>query len=177
MTRKQLIKKMVEVGVIYRGPIKLSSKKRAGFYCDVKRVFGYPELLNALADEVGKLLTKKVTCVAGSGYGGLPLAAVVASRFNLKFIAVREKPKKYGKGGYVDGYVPIKKDRIVIIDDVITTGDSIKRTYLNLIRLGNISKNNILYAVVAVRREKVKLSLPYRYVFDVGELLDIDPFK
>ncbi|MDP3953872.1 MAG: phosphoribosyltransferase family protein [bacterium] len=171
MTRKQIIKKMLEAGVIYKGPIKLSSKKRAGFYCDVKRVFGYPELLNALADEVGKLLTKKITCVAGSGYGGLPLASVVASRHGLNFIAVREKPKKHGKGGFVDGYVPNKKDKIVIVDDVITTGQSIEKVYVNLKKSGLISVVNILCAVVIVRREKAKLQIPYKYIFDIREIL------
>ena len=93
MTKKEIIQRFEDIGVIHKEPVKLRSGETAGFYCDIKKAYGYPDVLNALADEIGKLLEKDITCVAACGYGGLPLAALVAARGNKKFIAVRDKPK------------------------------------------------------------------------------------
>lgn len=110
MSKEKIIKRFKEIGVIYREPVKLRSGSTSTFYCDVKKAFGYPDILIALAEEVGKKLPNSITCVAASGYGGLPLAALVSSRFGKKLVAVRDIPKRHGKGGVIDGYVPTNKD-------------------------------------------------------------------
>lgn len=165
MSKKEIIKSLCEAGVIYNKPVKLRSGQSSDFYCDIKKAFGYPDLLASLADEIGKLVTKEITCVAASGYGGLPLAIAVALRRNLKFIAVRDKVKRHGKGGFIDGYIPTQSDKILIIDDVLTTGSSIKETYSVLRKI----KADVSCAVVVVKRGEAKLPIPYKYIFTIDE--------
>lgn len=167
MTRKEILQRFKDIGVIYKEPIKLRSGKSADFYCDIKKAYGYPDILNALADEVGTLLAEGITCVAASGYGGLPLASLVAAKFNKKFIAVRDKQKSHGKGGFTDGYIPTKKDNITIIDDVLTTGSSIKETYTILIQ----TKANIKNAIVVVKRGDGEIPIPCSYLFTIDEVI------
>lgn len=168
MSKKEIIKRFYEIGVIYEEPVTLRSGISSDFYCDIKKAFGYPDLLNALADEAGKQLHESITCVAGSGYGGLPIAALVASRFGKKFIAVRDISKKHGKGGLIDGYIPNEKDTIVIVDDVLTTGSSIKATLATLAT----TKGKIKNAIVLVKRGEAELTIPYSYIFTIDEILE-----
>ena len=166
MTKKDIVKRFHEIGVVYKEPVTLRSGAVSDFYCDIKKAFGYPDLLNALADEIGRELNDSITCIAGLGYGGLPIAALVASRFGKKFVAVRDKPKKHGKGGLIDGYIPNQKDIIVIVDDVLTTGSSIKTTLETL----SLGKGKVESAVVIVKRGEAELTIPYSYIFTMDEL-------
>ena len=168
MTKKEIIQRFKDIGVIHKEPVKLRSGDMANFYCDIKKAYGYPDVLNTLADEVGKLLTEDITCVAASGYSGLPLASLVAVKFNKKFIAVRDKPKGHGKGGFIDGYIPNEKDSITIIDDVLTTGSSIKETYEIL----KDTRENIKNAIVVVKRGEAKLPVPYAHLFTIDEIIN-----
>ncbi len=166
MSKEQLLKTLRKLGVIYKEPVILRSGTVSNFYCDIKKACGYPELLNAFADEIGKKLPATCTCVAGSGYGGLPLAALISARFNKKFTAVRDAAKKHGKGGLIDGYIPTEKDVITIIDDVLTTGSSIKAT---LARLSS-TKAKVNNGFVVVKRGEAKLPIPCEYLFTIADL-------
>ncbi len=168
MSKALLKKRFKEIQLIHDSPVTLRSGITANYYCDMKKAYGYPDILNLLVEEIGKKLKKSITCVAGSGYGGLPIAAVVASKYNLKFVAVRNEPKKHGKGGEIDGYVPTKKDKVLIIDDVLTTGNSIKGTLAPLRKI----KANVVGALVIVKRTKVRLSIPVDHIFKVEELIE-----
>ena len=169
MNKKELLKKLISIGTIHKEPVVLRSGKAAEFYCDIKKAFGDSEILNSLADEIGKLLPKNTTVVAASGYGGLPLASVVCSRLNKKLCAVRSKEKDHGKMGFIDGYVPNKKDIVVIVDDVLTTGSSIKEVVETLESIDVKAK----MAVVIVKRGEPSLSIKYDFLFKIGEILKL----
>ncbi len=162
-----LINRLKEIGVIHKAQVTLRSGQTSEFYCDMKKAWGQPDILTGLADEVGKRLPVGTTCVASSGYGGLPLGAVVASRFNLKFTEVRNTPKEHGKAQQVDGYIPNENDVVVIVDDVLTTGHSIQGTIIPLREMG-ISPHS---AVVVIKRENPEIGIPYTWVFEVEEIM------
>ncbi len=167
MRKDELTRYLRETGIIYKKEVILRSGEMSNFYCDIKKAYGYPDILNALADEVGKKLSKNVTCIAASGYGGLPLASVVASRFGHALTLVRNSSKDHGKGGCVDGYIPDVHDVCVIIDDVLTTGSSIKETYSVLQEINVLVDS----AVVIVKRADAELPIPYSYIFTIEEIL------
>ncbi len=167
MLKRNLIKKLRDLNIIHKEKTILRSGKTSDFYCDIKKAFGSPHILKALADEIGLKLPQKTTCIAASGYGGIPLASVIASRFNKKFTAVRNTEKNHGKKGFIDGYIPNKKDVLVIVDDVLTSGSSIKETRSILNRIGIKTHS----AIVVVKRGNPKLPLPYRFIFTINELV------
>ncbi len=167
MTKEILLQKLREMGIVRRGEITLRSGATSDIYCDVRMIFGVPLILNAVADEIGKMIPENATCVAASGYGGLPLASVVASRKNLKMIGVRDSAKAHGKSGRIAGYVPREEDSVMIIDDVLSTGSSIRETLLGL----QESNAKVLGAVVAVSRTKADLPIPCASLYSIEELL------
>ncbi|PIR42007.1 MAG: orotate phosphoribosyltransferase [Candidatus Yanofskybacteria bacterium CG10_big_fil_rev_8_21_14_0_10_37_15] len=167
MSKKNLLKRLTELGIIYKEKVKLRSGSVSNFYCDIKKAYGYPDILNAIADEVGQKLPKKVNCIAASGYGGLPLASVISTRFNKRLTLVRDKVKNHGKKKFIDGHIPDHKDKIAIIDDVITTGSSIINTVNGLKNTGA----QIVNAIIVVKRSDDTLSIPHSYIFTIEEIL------
>lgn len=170
MKDKVLLKLLKEIDVVQKGEVVMRGGQKSDFYCNIKKAYGYPKALNRLATVVGKLLPKNTTAVAASGLGGLPIASVVSVMFKKKFIAVRNTIKDYGKKSLLDGYIPTKKDNIVIIDDVLTTGSSIKETIKALNESLPKIKLNISSAIVVVERNKVELPVPYKYVLDIDDI-------
>lgn len=166
MHRDELIKRLKEVGVISREPVTLRSGIQSDIYCDIKKAFGFSDVFTALAREISKKISQNITCIAASGHGGLPLAALVASQLNLKFSLVRHNAKDHGKNKLIDGYVPGGGDIIAIVDDVFSTGSSIKDTILSLKETGA----KIDCAVVVVKRGESSLQIPLLCVFELEEI-------
>ena len=166
MPKEQLLKRLREIGVISNEPVVLRGGVTAQFYCDMKKEYGYPDVLDALVLEVGKEIGDDTTAIIGSGYGGVPLAAILSLRYKRNFILVREQIKDHGKQERFDGYVPTKDDRVLIVDDVLTTGSSIRETILAL----KETEATIVGAVVLVKRGEVKLPIPFSYILHIDEL-------
>jgi len=173
MTRDQILKRLTEINIIYREPVKFFSRATGNFYCNIKKAFGYSDILNSIADLIGERLQENENCIVVSGYGGLLLGAVVASRFNRKIVTVRKEEKKLGPRGLIDGYLPTENDTVVILDDILATGDSIRTLLISLRKMGvKISR-----ALVVVEVEKVKLPIPYEFIFSIDEIIKNNSLK
>ncbi|OGZ04734.1 MAG: orotate phosphoribosyltransferase [Candidatus Lloydbacteria bacterium RIFCSPHIGHO2_01_FULL_41_20] len=167
MTRKELIKKLRALHIIYKEKFVLRSGKSSNYYCDIKKTFGSSKILKEIASHLSKLIPKNATCVAGLGYGGIPLAIAVSFISGLKLCLVRGKKKNHGRNVFVEGYVPEALDKIVIVDDVISTGGSIKET----IKILRKTKGKVIGAIVVIKRGETKVGVPVKTLFSVKELL------
>lgn len=167
MIRTELIRRLGEIGVMSNRPVMLRSGVTSEFYCDIKKAYGYSDILNAFVEEIGKEITPDITCITGSGYGGLPLAAVLSLRYDRHFVAAREMVKGHGRPEHLDGYLPTTDDRVLIVDDVLTTGSSIRATISAL----KETEAMIVKAVVLVKRGDGELPIPFSYILDIDELL------
>lgn len=166
MNNRHLVQKLRTADVIQRERVTLRSGRTSELYCDIKKAYGDPHILNALAEAVASELTEEETCVAASGYGGLPLAAVVASCGQRRFTAVRDAGKTYGTERTIDGHMPTEHDGVVVVDDVLTTGSSILNTLTALLEVGA----PVTRAIVVVKREDIELPIPHSALFSIDEL-------
>lgn len=167
MNKTELVYRLKEIQVISKKSVTLRSGVTSDFYCDIKKAFGHPDIANAIADEIIKILPTSTTVVAASGYGGLPLGILIAAKSGKKFTAVRDTSKDHGKGGEIDGYLPNLDDVVAVVDDVLTTGSSIKSTMSSLKEAGIIVK----HAAVVVKRAEVELDIPCLYLFTIDDLI------
>lgn len=167
MTREELIGRLREIDVIVREPVMLRSGKTSEFYCDIKKAYGYPDILDALAGEIGPHITRDITAITGSGYGGVPLAAVLSLRHGKHFVLTRDKAKAHGRKNPFDGYIPQAHDTVLVVDDVLTTGSSVNETLEALAKTDAKVKG----AVVLVKRGDPELPIPYVHILDIDELL------
>lgn len=119
---KGLERQLKDGGFIRQGDFVLKSGRRSPVYCDIKGAMGNPTLFARMVRALSKEMDVHVTCIAGAGYGGLPLAAAVAKHMKLPLVMVREQSKDHGTGRMVEGYHPGPNDRVGIVDDVYTHG-------------------------------------------------------
>jgi orotate phosphoribosyltransferase len=170
MERKDLVERLKDVGVIEKRKVILRSGEKSDFYCDIKKVYGYPEIINALGDEIASRIKNKegITCIASSGLGGIPIATLVSQKTKLPLVLVRDFKKSHGKQEMIAGFLPTKKDNILIIDDVFTTGSSIMETSKVLEEETHAQINSVF---VVVKRGNVEITIPLEYIFNIDELI------
>ena len=130
MYQDQIINKLVEKKIITISPNKpytYASGMLSPVYTDLRLTVSYPDLRDWIASDLATLIKEKypdVSIIGGVATAGIPHAAWVAAKLNLPMIYVRPKPKDHGKGKQIEGLFT-ENDRIVLIDDLITTGGSV----------------------------------------------------
>lgn len=128
-------------------PFTWASGLKAPIYTDNRLTISYPTVRQAIFDGmVGQIKSHfgDVEVIAGTATAGIPHAAWVAQRMGLPLIYVRAKPKDHGQGRQIEGVLQ-KGQRVVVIDDLISTGGSV----LNAVRAVKAAGGEVL-GVVAV---------------------------
>ncbi len=152
--------------VVRHDPVKLRSGKSSDFYIDIKKGFGDPELLRVISQELARKLDSKTTAVAATGHGGVPIAVGVALETGLPLILIRERIKDHGMRNLIDGYQPGRGDFVAIVDDVFTTGSSLRET---IDALGD-SGAEIVGCYVVVKRGDGDVSAPLTYLLEPEDI-------
>jgi len=111
--------------------VTLSSGKRSTYYYDIKSLMLNNTDWNQLKILVVKDLKSKfpeMSCVAGYGIGGAILTIRIAScsGFHINPLIIRENVKEHGLLKQVEGHCPNSTPRVVIVDDVCTTGKNFR---------------------------------------------------
>lgn len=104
-----------------RGEFLLSSGRRSSFYIDKYLFETQPALLRDIARLLARALPPHTTRLAGPALGGVPLATAVALETGLPFVIVRPEAKDHGTAKTIEGRID-PGDRIVVLEDVVTTG-------------------------------------------------------
>lgn len=107
----------------------LSSGIMSRYYIDCKVALSYPEARELTGELIlEKIKNDSVNAVGGLELGAYPIAIAVsdaAYRHQRKINAfvVRKQPKLHGLKKYAEGSIS-RNDKVIIVDDVITTGKS-----------------------------------------------------
>lgn len=120
-----------ELSVI-EGEITLSSGETSQFYFDMRRTACDPEGSNLIADLIlDSLAQDDVDFIGGLEVGAVPIVACVSQKSfqtgrPIPAFYVRKKPKEHGTRRAVEGQIR-EGGRVVIVDDVTTSGGSVMR--------------------------------------------------
>ena len=107
-----------------RGEFRLRSGQTSSTYFDKYRFEAEPSLLKRVAAEIIPLLPPETEVLAGLELGGVPIATAVSLATGIPTVFVRKKAKEYGTRLAVEGRC-VQGRRIVLIEDVITTGGAV----------------------------------------------------
>lgn len=152
-----IVADLKKANIVVRKKVKLTSGKTADFYCDFKKVYENPKLLKKVSDALALKIKNRVTCVAATGYGGIPLATAVSLKLGLPLTLVRGEKRTHGLKKQIEGYVPTAKDSVAVIEDVCTYGTSFMKIINALKRTK--AKINCCYVVIL----RPEMSLPFKY--------------
>lgn len=130
--QKEELRRLFEAKAVETRPVTLASGKSSSFYIDGKQV----TLDQRGARLIGSLLAESlkgvgVDAIGGPETGSIPITAAVLTaadqaRLPLVGFWVRKQPKEHGKKLDIEGRLE-KGLRVVIVEDVVTTGQSALR--------------------------------------------------
>lgn len=126
---RNLGKVLVKSGALNFGAFTLASGKLSSYYVDLRIVPSLPSVFSQVIRAYTSLIKRNVRenrfdIVAGIPTAGLTYATAVAYELSKPLIYIRKEKKEHGTGKEVEGLLP-PGAKVVIIDDVITTGGSL----------------------------------------------------
>jgi orotate phosphoribosyltransferase len=111
-------------------PFTLASGKKSPYYFDMRSALLDGRFLRIVEDEIKWRIVKlhaQFDLVGGMDTAARPLVSFVACLFHKPGFVLRKERKGYGLKNKIDGQAPIEGDRVLVVEDVITTGGSAKK--------------------------------------------------
>jgi len=157
-----VLKIFEKTGAIMKGHFKLTSGYHSEYYLQCAKLLQYPDITYKIVDElqgvVGKDVLGKTNTIISPAVGAIVFGYMLAYVSNKKMIFAERKNEKMELRR---GFEIQKNERIIIAEDVITTGGSVKE----IIEICN-ERGAQVEAVVSIvdRSEKTDFNVPYHYV-------------
>jgi orotate phosphoribosyltransferase len=150
MQKQELIAALKACGAIRYGDFTLASGKKSKYYIDIKKASTDPKTLKLIARQAAfRIKQMDVNIIAGVELGGVPMATAVSMETELPLLIVRKAVKDYGtKSRFVGDIKP--EDRLVMLEDVTTSGGSVR----NAIEVVRETGANVKYVISVVDREE-----------------------
>ncbi|MDX1612667.1 MAG: orotate phosphoribosyltransferase [Candidatus Promineifilaceae bacterium] len=141
---------LYEIGAVRFGRFVLHSGRTSPIYLDLRLLASYPAVLRQVAAVFRDLLaTIPFDLLAATPLAGLPIGTAVALEMEVPLVYPRPEPKRYGTGQQIEGKWEVGQ-WAVILDDLITSGDSLLQGIAFLKAAGLRVAN----AVVLIDREQ-----------------------
>ena len=175
-TAKRILELAQEMGALLYGEFTLTSGKKSRHYFEGKRLTLHPEgaywVGKAMFDELTKM---GVEAVGGVAVGGYPIVAAVALVSHLEgkpipSFMVREAPKEHGTRRQFEGHFR-EGSRVAIVDDVITTGGSVKK----VIQAVEAANGKVVKVIVIVDRHEGGSDQLKNEGYDFEAIIDLWP--
>ena len=119
-------------------PFTWASGIKSPIYCDNRLVLSFPEKRSVVVQGFVELIQKEYSeaeVIVGTATAGIPWGAMVADKMEKPFGYVRSSNKTHGKGNKIEGKIE-KGAKVVVVEDLISTGGSVKDVILSLREAG-----------------------------------------
>ncbi len=130
MSPRDRLKELFRDRALQFGDFTLASGKKSTYYVNSKKVLFHAEAITLLGEQLYDA-TKDLDfqAIGGLEVGAIPMAAAALTAFHragrhLEGFFVRKQAKEHGSKERLEGQVKAG-DKVVVIDDVLTTGGSV----------------------------------------------------
>lgn len=126
---QQIAKILLDVSAVkvkVSPPFTWSSGLAAPIYCDNRLLISYPNERRVIIDAFKKIIEEnniEFDVIGGTASAAIPWGAFLAYELEKPMVYIRKSPKGYGTDKYIEGYMK-ENDRILIVEDLISTGGS-----------------------------------------------------
>ena len=153
----------IESKVLRFGEFKTKAGRLSPYFFNAG-LFNTGAMLSKLADFYARTLIKameegRIECdmIFGPAYKGITLAAAVAMRmaelgYDLPFAYNRKEVKDHGEGGMFVGKKLTDGEKVVIIEDVMTSGKAMAEVYPKLKGAANVDITGMIITVDRMER-------------------------
>ncbi|KAA3665394.1 MAG: orotate phosphoribosyltransferase [Chloroflexi bacterium] len=141
---------LFDIGAIQLGKFRLHSGRTSRVYLDLRLLVSYPQALRLVTEAYQHVLQNMTfDLLAAPPLAGLPIGTSLCLAMDKPLIYPRKTAKSYGTGKSIEGHYQVGQSA-VIVDDVITSGDSILQAIVSLKTAGL----QVTDAVVLIDREQ-----------------------
>ena len=152
MESNKLLTLLQETGAMLDGHFLLTSGRHSNVYIEKFRVLEHPHVLDDVCRAMAETVqNQNIELVFGAAIGGILIAVGVGRHLGVKHIF---SERVNGKMELRRGFSIIKGQRIIIVEDIITTGGSV----FELIQLAKEYGAEIVHVVNLVDRSSGKIN-------------------
>ena len=150
----EICKILNKIGALKFGAFKLTSGKISPYYIDLRIIPSFPDAFQKICnlqvafikEEIG---VKNFDRIAGIPITGIPFASLIAYNLKKPFLYIRKGVRLHGRKRRIEGILT-PGDRVLLIDDLITTGLSLTEAKEAIEAEGGVTTD----AVVLLDREE-----------------------
>lgn len=184
--KKEFIEFMVDCGVLKFGEFTLKSGRKSPFFMNAGLYVTGSQL-----EKLGEYYAKAIhdnygtdfDVLFGPAYKGIPIGVATAIAFHklygkeIRYCSNRKEIKDHGDTGILLGS-PIKDgDKIVIIEDVTTSGKSIEETFPIIMEQGDVEILGLMVSLNRMEKGKGEKSalaeIKEKYGFDANAIVSM----
>jgi uridine monophosphate synthetase len=145
-----LVLTLHDIGAVQFGRFRLHSGRESRIYIDLRVLVSFPAALRQATEAyAGALASLSYDLLAATPLAGLPIGTALCLALDRPLIYPRKTAKSYGTGKNIEGRWAIGQT-VVVIDDLITSGDSVMETIASVKAAGL----KVHDAVVLIDREQ-----------------------
>jgi orotate phosphoribosyltransferase len=146
-----LTKMIIRTGALKFGVFELANGSISPYYIDLRLIPAEPSAfisaVNMLEESMARIGRDRLERIGGVPTAGVPYAAALAYKMRRPFIYVRKEAKMHGTQKLVEGLL-LPGDRVVLVDDLVTTGQSL----IDAARAIRLEGGLVEHAVVLIDR-------------------------
>ena len=126
---KETCKLLLQINAIKlnpKNPFTWASGWKSPIYCDNRIILSFPAVREKICSFLSQQIKKRYDnydVIAGVATGAIGIGMLVANQLNKPFIYVRADRKKHGRKNSIEGFFE-KSQKVVVIEDLISTGNS-----------------------------------------------------
>ena len=159
-TKNEFIRFMEDAGVLTFGDFTTKSGRKTPYFVNTGN-YKTGMHISILGDFYADMVAssgEQFDALYGPAYKGITLAAATASslyrnhNMNVPYVFNRKEHKDHGEGGLLIGYKPKDGDKIVIIEDVVTAGTSIRESLSLLTSIADVKVTALFVSVDRMER-------------------------
>ena len=126
---KETCKLLLQINAIKlnpKNPFTWASGWKSPIYCDNRIILSFPAVREKICSFLSQQIKKRYEdydVIAGVATGAIGIGMLVANKLNKPFVYVRADRKKHGRKNSIEGFYE-KSQKVVVIEDLISTGNS-----------------------------------------------------
>ncbi len=141
---------LFELGAVQFGDFTLTSGKWSPVYIDLRLLISHPPALAQAAQRYADLIRDlPADRLSGVPYAALPLGTAASLEMGVPLIYPRKEAKSHGRGKQIEGEFQTG-DRVIVIEDLVTTAGSLIQS-IDILRGAGLI---VEHAAVIIDREQ-----------------------